>query len=193
MSKMVPSSKGFTLIEMLLVIVVMAIMASLMLASISDNPLRQLEREAQRLQASLKMAADEAVLQSRELGLALTTDPLTGEPGYQFVWLDFNTDESANNPVSASGKWQPLINSPLSFYPLSDNITIGIELLLELRGDQFSLQIDRLQSASDSQLKPGLLLFSNGETTPFELTVSSTKVEQVVVLTSDGLTGIELL
>lgn len=66
------SSRGFTLIEMLIVIVIIAMISSLAVLSIGDSLERKLRSEAERLQTVLLAASEEAVYGTTELGLYLT-------------------------------------------------------------------------------------------------------------------------
>ena len=55
-------SRGFTLIELMVVLVVISVMLGLATVSLDTNPAKELQREGRRLQAVLQMAADEAVI-----------------------------------------------------------------------------------------------------------------------------------
>ncbi|NIL94790.1 MAG: type II secretion system minor pseudopilin GspH, partial [Woeseiaceae bacterium] len=88
---------GFSLIEILVVIVIVGIVASIALLSVGlvagD---RDLQVEARRFAALLEVAQDEATLQGREFGLEVMTssyrfvefDPLTNQ------WGDLVADET---------------------------------------------------------------------------------------------------
>jgi general secretion pathway protein H len=76
-------SKGFTLIELLVVLVIIGVLIGFAVLSVGeDGRERALEREARRLAVLLELASEEAVLQARELGLAV------GERGYAFFLLE---------------------------------------------------------------------------------------------------------
>lgn len=68
---------GFTLLELLLVVVIVSVIASLAVLSVGDRRTKQLHNQAQKLEALLNWLADEAVFQQQPLGLKLT------EAGYQ--------------------------------------------------------------------------------------------------------------
>ncbi len=63
---------GFTLIEVLVVIVIIAMMSSLAVLSIGDSFERKLRSEAERLQTVLLAASEEAIYGSSEFGIYLT-------------------------------------------------------------------------------------------------------------------------
>jgi|GEM_PF-2089072 len=173
---------GFTLIEMLLVLVVVSIMASLLVASISDNPLRQLDREARRLQAVLAMASDEALMQGLEISLAVT-ESAEGVAGYQFLLLD---------PENMS--WEASDEKPYRFHPLSSSVSMDVTATDALSpSTQFDQRTEQLQRlSSDNRWRPGVLLLSSGETTPFLITLKHGEAEGSVSVSSDGFSGINI-
>ena len=73
---------GFTIIELLVVLVILALFTSMVIISIGDNSVRQMRAEAERFQSLVIAAADEAVFSSSQLGFLLETD------GYQVLRLD---------------------------------------------------------------------------------------------------------
>jgi general secretion pathway protein H len=186
MDKQRESITGFTLIEVMLVLVVMAVMASLLTASISDNPGRQLDREAKRLQALINLIAEEAVMQGVEFSLILNSQPDAQGvvvSGYQFAVL---------NPDDLS--WQSINEVTYRFHPFPAGISIDLALDGDNRSDRALLdrQAELIRSSNTStQLQPALLLLSSGEMTPFTMLLRHTDLEQVVTLVGDGISGVE--
>jgi general secretion pathway protein H len=76
---------GFTLIEVMIVVVIVAIMAGAVVMSIPRDFNDQFKEQADRFRVLLRLAQDEAILQSREFSLGFT------ESGYAFFQLDNNT------------------------------------------------------------------------------------------------------
>ena len=174
--------RGFTLIEMMLVLVVISVMASMLAVSIGDNSQKLLDREARRLQTSLQMVADEAVMQGVEFSLAMGTDTTDETPGYQFLRLD-----------TESLAWLPSVEKLLAFHPLDPNISLQVSLQ-GANDTEFERQVERLQSLGKQQgPEPLLLLLSSGEMTPFIITLSHSDLTNNVRLASDGVSGVELL
>ncbi|ARN75596.1 type II secretion system minor pseudopilin GspH [Oceanicoccus sagamiensis] len=178
---MTAKQQGFTLIEIMLVLVVIGVMASMLAVSLGDNAQKQLDREARRLQVSLQMVADEAVMQGGEFALAIGRDASKDSNGYQFLLLD---------PERLV--WSALNDKLFAFHPLSSAISIDVALA---GGDdpQFSRQLERLQSLDNQQgPEPLLLLLSSGEITPFVITLNHQELSEPVRLASDGISGVEL-
>jgi type II secretion system protein H len=75
-------TRGFTLLEILVVVLIISIVAGLATLAIRDNPERRLETEAQRIAALLRLASQEAVLQSRETAIEFESN------GYRFLVLE---------------------------------------------------------------------------------------------------------
>lgn len=177
---------GFTLVEMMLVLVVMAIMASLLTAVLSDNPARRLSREAERLKAVINAVAEEAVMQGIEFSLVLTVQAdIRGIEvnGYQFVRL---------NPDDLN--WQTIDQPTYTFHPLPVDITIELQLASDNQLDReiVDRQAELIRRSNTSpQLEPAVLLLSSGEMTPFTLLLHHAELEQVEILTSDGIAGVE--
>lgn len=169
---------GFTLIEILLVLVIMALMAGLLISSVSDNPAQQLDREARRFQVVMDMAADEALTQGVELSLQLLPPIEDGEQGYQFLQWD---DEDR--------KWSPRTDKPFDFHPVSKLISINLELenTAKKSGNLFQ-STNSFQGAGQASQ---LLILSSGEITPFTLSLIHNQFSEPLILYSDGINGVD--
>jgi general secretion pathway protein H len=175
-------ARGFTLIELMLVLVVVSIMASLLVVSINDNPAKQLDREAVRLRSVLEMASEEALMQGLEISLAVTTSS-EGVDGYQFLLLD--PDELT---------WQASDDKPFSFHPLHADISMQVVPADGLtQSSRFDRQMDQLQRLkSEERWTPLLLFLSSGENTPFIITLEHGAFDGQVSIRSDGLSGVNI-
>ncbi len=153
------TSKGFTLIEILVVIVIIATVLSIALLSFNvvrdDQELRTLSK---RFMAIVEVAQNDATLQGREFGIEF----LTG--GYRFVEYD-----------TLLGVW---VDVPDDELLRLRQLPEGVEFELYLEGKRILLSADaaELKSADDDEglnntptYSPHLWVFSSGEQTPFEL------------------------
>lgn len=178
---------GFTLIEMLLVLVVIGVTLGLVAISLHPNPATQLDREARRLRAVLNEASEEAVSQGVEIALALSNDPNTGQSQYQLLVLD-----------PEKQVWtKPTFDGPQKGIWSNHILNRHVRLELTLEGRQLNArQLDQMARvrglASPDKLRPSILLLSSGTMTPFTLRLSLRDGDYHVSLVSDGISGVEL-
>lgn len=152
-----PSSqgkKGFTLLELLIVMVIIGIIVGAATLAIPHSKTSQLEKEAQRFEALLRLARDEAVFQSRSVGV------LFEESAYQFMIAG---DEQ--------GQWVTLSDKQLRPRALPEGFSFG----LDLQGQIISFENDD----SEERLIPHVFVLSTGELTPFDLTISDTALHEI--------------
>lgn len=174
--------RGFTLLELLVVIVILGISVAAVLPSIGllqDD--RELQREARRLAALIELAAEEAAMQSRDYGLRF------GLHGYRFYEQDPQT-----------GAWVELAGDEiLRERTLADDLRL--DLTLESRDIRLfeAIEGDRQPRDPDDGPDPGptphVLLLSSGDTTPFELTLSRDFDDARAELTGDFMGRVELV
>jgi len=141
-------NRGFTLIEIMVVLIIMGIVLSFVTLSVGNSGQTQLQQEAQRLASLLTLASQEAILQAKEFGVAFTPE------GYRFYeWQ--------------GQKWQALNNDEL-FHLRTLPPTIQLVFYLESEPLQLERKVDQ----------PQLLLLSSGEFTPFEVRLMTTSNPQ---------------
>lgn len=162
--------RGFTLLEILIVLVIVAVMAGLLVVGFSDSPQQQLRREAGNLAALINVASDEAVLRGVELGLVIDDD------GYQFVYFDPETKQ-----------WQAARERALARHDFADGYAVDFALDGAEVDEALRERIAAFAARSeDAALRPALLLLSSGEVTPFRITLSAAQVAPVTIV-GDGL------
>jgi general secretion pathway protein H len=150
-------SGGFTLIEILVVIVIIGIVMSIAILSITlaggDNQLRD---EAQRVVALVEVARDESLLQGREFGVEFM------QGAYRFVEYD---------PLTR--QWGEIIgDDTLRLRELPEELEL--ELFVEDR--RVLLKSDPARMSSEEEDRPGIeryaphvLIYSSGDMSPFEV------------------------
>ncbi len=155
--------RGFTLLEILVVVVIIGIMATLAVLSIGSRSLDdRMAVEARRLQELFALAGDEAVLQGVELGFIQTPE------GYAFLML---TD----------GKWVPIEDAgPLRSRALAE------PFYLQLQIDGRPVAPARTDDATQ-ELKPQILLLSSGDATEFVLDLRAQQFDPYYRLQGDVL------
>jgi general secretion pathway protein H len=154
-----PQQRGFTFLEILAVVVIIAIIVTFANLALSSRAVdERLATEAQRLEALLRLAADEAVVQGEEIGLLVASD------GYAFYHLEQN-------------RWLPYEEGPLRERVLPEGLSLR---LVSAGGDEVQLPLPAdAEEDGDKQRKrvqPQILLLSSGELTPFVLELGAARL-----------------
>jgi general secretion pathway protein H len=135
--RMSRTQRGFTLIEIMVVITIVAVLMGAVTLSFPRTGDNLLKEQAERFAALISLAQDEAILQSRELALFVS------KTGYVFY-------------QNQNSSWVPYSSRPFSqrTYPggiTASTIVEGVDLDFK----------DNLRDA------PQIIIFSSGEMTPF--------------------------
>ena len=145
-------ASGFTLLEVLVVVVIIGIITSM--AVISVNVLggdHEMQQEAERLQAILIQSREDALLQSRDLGLRLD------ETSFEFLEYDGRTE-----------RWRPVLGDPL----LRER-TLPPGLRVRLRVEDRDVQLKPRQPETERDpIYPQVILQASGEIVPFDVIFS---------------------
>jgi general secretion pathway protein H len=163
------AAAGFTLIEILVVVVIIGVIAAGMLLSVSlTGRDRELEKESDRLLALFNYAREQAELQTREFGVMFQDD------GYEFLTYDIRR-----------GIWRSVFeDDALGARHLPDGL--DFKLIVEGR----PVVLTRPKDAKDKT--PQVMIFSNGDLTAFGATLERDGGMRSVTLTEDdGGTVIE--
>ncbi|MGY2288312.1 type II secretion system minor pseudopilin GspH [Pseudomonas sp. SDO528_S397] len=148
--------RGFTLLELMIVVVLVGVMLAMVSFAVGPNPAGIARQEADVIARTLQQLRDRAVLEGREYGVRLSTD------GYRTVRLD-------------GRDWRPV--TPLRAWPAS------LQLRLEQEGQFVSLGQDSgpaqlLALSSDETSEFTLTFFIRDRTL---LHLSSDGIGQVVI------------
>lgn len=161
---------GMTLLEIMVVVVIIAVLVSMSVLSLGDNNARLLSEESRRIQTLIRLAADDATLQGREIGIAFDNER------YQFLVYD---DQFRG--------WQSITDDPI-FRPRNMPGEVRMELYLD--DQKLELPVAATESEAAEQLPtPQVLVLSSGEMTPFELRFHSdgTDMEITVEAQANGI------
>lgn len=157
---------GFTLIEILVVLVVIGLLASLAVMTMGGSSRdREMENEVRELYLLMQTASEQAVFNNTELGLILDDE------GYRFVaWED------------RSGEWKEPAEPMFRLRGFPEWITVT---------EYIENDTPRLASEED-RLRPDVVFFSSGETTPFELEFTLGRDDaRMHTIASDGFSPME--
>jgi general secretion pathway protein H len=167
--------RGFTLIEILVVVVIIGVLATSMVLSLGDTGRdRAMEQERDRLSALIAYVREQGELQTLEYGLRLTPN------GYRFtvydnrnnVWVQENLDDILRPRTLPQG---------LSF-----------ALVLEGRAVVLDPADTRQLGATTPDVSPQIMLFSNGDLNSFELMIRRAAANRSVTLRSTASGKIEV-
>lgn len=146
-------SKGFTLIEILVVLVIMAVVISLAVLSIGTTGRdAQLDEESRRIEGLVDILHERALLEGRDFGLRI-------EPNaYEFVVYAADRD-----------RWLTITNEHEFRHR---ELPKGVSFQLELDSVSVVLKpIERGLSDGDPPPPPQVAIAASGEGTPFRLTL----------------------
>lgn len=137
MMQMSRNQRGFTLIEIMVVITIVAVLMGAVTLSFPRTGDNLLKEQAERFSALISLAQDEAILQSSELAL------FVNKTGYVFY-------------RNQNGSWAPYSSRPFSqrTYPggiTASTIVEGVDLNFK----------------ENIEATPQIIIFSSGEMTPF--------------------------
>jgi len=166
------SSRGFTLLEVLLVAAIVGLSAAVIMYSVvTSQPQQAAQNEVRRLAAVLTLAQEEAELVGNDLGLVV------GEDGYQWViaddgglWHAINDDEAL-----AARTWPEEVRAELEL----DDLPWQQEDRLTESGSLFEDTPFFEEEEEKQELAPQILIGPGGDVTPFSLTVTHTGLELV--------------
>jgi general secretion pathway protein H len=143
------SNAGFTLVEMLVVVVIIGVVSAgiILSTNLAGGRDRELQKEGDRLEALMKYAREQAELQTREYGIQFRDN------GYMFVtydvrrqlWRDVFEDDALHDRNLPEG--------------------LGIKLSVDAR----PIILTKPKDAKDRT--PQVIIFANGDLSTFEVTV----------------------
>lgn len=144
--------------EILVVMVIVGILTTTMLLSVGSREPFTL-REARRLTELLRLAIEEAVINSQEWGLLLTSD------GYEFMVLEGSTWRSANDEILRPRQF------PVGLEPhlLIENQT----LIIAANEDQNVNSNFASKTKQPQIITPQILILSSGEVSPFQISLDA--------------------
>jgi general secretion pathway protein H len=161
-------SKGFTLVEILVVIVIMAVVISVTVLSVSSTGRdSQLDEESRRIEGLVGLLHERALLEGRDFGLRI-------EPAaYEFVVYDPRRD-----------RWM-MLDQEREFR--HRDLPRGITFQLQLDSQTVVIKaIDRNLSGGDKP-NPQVAIAASGEGTPFRLTLQRDATQAKASVDGDAL------
>ena len=162
-------SKGFTLIEILVVVVIMAIVISLAVLSIGVTGRdAQLDEESRRIEGLVGLLHERAVFEGRDFGLRI-------EPSaYEFVVYDSPRDRWLRMDQEHEFRHRELPK--------------GVSFELQLDSQTVVLKpVDRRLTSDQASQNPQVAIAASGEGTPFRLTLMREQTSARASVDGDAL------
>ncbi len=163
MSTMHNKHKGFTLIEIMLVILVVGIMASLIQFNFNTNrPEDLLKKESERFSAVFNLAAEYSLLNNVEIGVLIT------ENSYQFLghdgvsWVEIPEQEALTLYTVPD---TITLTLALDDLPIEEPLLFDVKAYVEQQEDNFLEEEDKKKKRI-----PQVYIFSGGDISAFSLT-----------------------
>ena len=169
----VPRSSGFTLLEVLVVIVIIGIITSM--AMVSTRVLggdHEMDQEARRLVAVLTQAREDAMLEGRDVGLRIDAR------GYDFMHYDGRIEQ-----------WELVGEDPLL---RERSLPDGLEasLLLESRSVRLP---PRVAPTERERPLPQVVLMASGDLVPFEVRLERAGTQEIRAVVGSAAGKLEIL
>jgi len=161
-------SRGFTLVEILVVVVIMAIVVSMAVLSIgATGHDTQLDQECLRIQGLLNLLHDRATLEGRDFGMRVLP------AGYEFVYYD-----------TRLARWKHL-DQEREFR--HRDLPKGVSFQLELDSQVVVLKPVDPNLIDDTALPPPqIAVAASGDATPFRLTLLRPETAAHASVSSDA-------
>lgn len=165
-------SGGFTLIEIMVVVAIIAIMAGAVVLKIDFQNVGTIIRDnAQRTRLLMILASDQAIYSRQQLGIRFHPN------NYEFYIL-------TNDEKSGQGTWQILEDDRLKFR----DVAVDMEFRVDITGLPIVLEEleDEIANATDEDpIKPHVLFLSNGEMMPdFRIVIADKEGEHEHVIST---------
>lgn len=161
--------RGFTLIEILIVLFIMSIVAGAALVSMNQNNGKQLESFTNEITQLLTLAEEQAILQPNVLGL------LVQEDAFQFFSLQPGKDQR-------QVLWIPLEDTVLSRYAIPSNVQVSLQLV----GNKQKNDAKDEEEEKDKKVHPQVIISTNGDLTPFVIYVGKKGEKPRYVITGEA-------
>ena len=150
-----PRARGFTLLELLVVLVIIGVMVTMVGLSIGLlGADREVEDETRRFWAVVRQAQEEAELQAIDLAIFVS--------GTEYEFLRFDT---------CRNEWQPVVDDTLY---AQRSLPDGLRFRLWMEGRELLLKPglpDRSKKDEHQKWPPQITVLSSGDVVPFELQI----------------------
>lgn len=150
----VKSNSGFSLLELLVVVVIIGIVVSAVSFAFGDSQADRMSHKSKQLAALIDLAQEQAIFNSQELGVLFTKD------SYAFYKMDTVQDKNKKE----KNVWLAIEGDKfLDKRTLPD----GLQYELYLEGTEVAFAASKLK-----EITPHIFILSDGSISPFELNLT---------------------
>lgn len=161
---------GYTLIEILIVLLIISIVTSVALVSVGHNQNRQIDVLAEDIVQKLSLAEEQAMLQPAVLGFFFD--------GRVFHVVSYEVRET--NAEKHRTNWVPFDD------PILKPIVIPKNMQVSFLSDEDKLRKqDHREDAEQQAVNPQIIISTNGDISPFTMYIGRKDVKPRYVITSD--------
>lgn len=166
-------NRGFSLIELLAVLLIIGLSISLVSPNLGSNSQQQLRTEAKQFANNTALLAEEAVLANQQWGVDFYRETVEGVERFGYRWLIRNDDRVWLEPNNSVGETDFLFSSGVGIRLELESVER--EQIIELKQkivDPAAVSVDIVNErgvTERQQLEPELWLLSSGEMTVFSL------------------------
>lgn len=159
--------RGFTLVEILIVLFIISIVTSIAMLSISYNHNKKIETFANELTQLLTLAEEQAMLQPSILGVSFS------QHTFQFASFKIMNEKKKT--------WVLLDDSILGKH----NIPNDIELKIKASDVSLDKNKDKEEDEDIEQFNPQIIISTNGDVTPFAIYIGKEGEKPLYVIIGD--------
>ena len=172
---MIAKTRGFSLLEILIAMAIMAVMVAVAFPNLGSNSDKLAKSEMLRLVSAIELVRDSSIIMNKEYGLNID------EEGYQFLVLNEENDQSPP-------EWQAIEDIPglqEHQFPegLEVNFTIDGENVFTSAEDEINIFEKEIEIFSDKDEEkkvepPQVYFLSTGEQNQFSIGIAVSDLEQ---------------
>ncbi len=166
---------GFTLLEIIVVVFIIAIMTSAAFLNTGSDPRdKHVMQEGKRLQFFLQMASDDAVFRNADLGFFLTRNQI-----HPYKWVLLKAADE-NDPESVDDyDWEPYESRLVKTFELPEDYFFE----LNIEGQDLILPYD----VPEKEILPQFIIYSTGEQPISEFTINIEEFNKASMVSGSGV------
>ncbi|GAA6133369.1 hypothetical protein NBRC116188_01580 [Oceaniserpentilla sp. 4NH20-0058] len=174
-------NSGFTLIEILVVLVIIALLVSMASLNTShDGRINEIKSEAEKLKFLLEASADEALFNNKNIGFEFAKTEFTPF-SYEIQTPATTADSTSEDEIISS--WNGYTGKYIQHYILPESMYLE----LSVEGQELQLPYVLKQDKKQEEIKPVFFMMASGEQTPIQLKIQMEDYDGYATVRGDGM------